>query len=492
MKTQPWGQYQTDYLHMSEGKRNFALFAVMGTGKTWMTLADAERLFIGNKIDALLIFAPKGPHSNWVLREIPKHLDVPTVCHIWDGQITTKRQKASLDKLYTPNNRFDEPTLRVLSVNYDMMLSEKGRAVVDEFIRCFRVLAVADESKKIGNPKSKRTIYTVEAAHKATARRILSGKPLTKAPMDLFSQFDYLKPGLLGTTSYRAFVSEFAVLLSPTDPRMQGLIKKMGPKTAFAQIIETDDQGNKKYRNLDKLYRLIQPHMFRVGKDVLNLPPKRYEEKTFELEPKQREIYDELKKEYAYESSRAGPVSFAAIAARQKMKQVTSGFININGEPELLPIDKNPRMEAFLDVVDDVEGQFIVWAIYREEIKQIVAALNEQGISTVEYHGGVGDADREKAIDDFQAGKVTAFVCNKAAYAGITLTAAETAIYYSCDFDNDIRSQSEDRNHRIGTTETVLYVDIVACDSIDEDVTRSIHVKNMIADQVIDGIPMPV
>jgi len=147
-------------------------------------------------------------------------------------------------------------------------------------------------------------------------------------------------------------------------------------------------------------------------------------------------------------------------------------------------------MEAFLDVVDDLEGQFIVWAIYRKEIEQIVKALNEQGISTVEYHGGVSEPDREKAIDDFQAGKITAFVCNKAAYAGITLTAAQTSIYFSTDYDNDIRSQSEDRNHRIGTTETVLYVDIVAEGTLDEDIIKAIAHKNKIADQVIDGIPM--
>jgi SNF2 family DNA or RNA helicase len=108
----------------------------------------------------------------------------------------------------------------------------------------------------------------------------------------------------------------------------------------------------------------------------------------------------------------------------------------------------------------------------------------------VEYHGGVSAEDREKAIDDFQAGKITAFVCNKAAYAGITLTAATTSIYFSMDYDNDIRSQSEDRNHRIGTTQTVLYIDLVAEDTIDEEILKSLHMKNLVADHVIDGIPM--
>lgn len=487
--------HQLDYLAASERKRNFALFAEMGTGKTWMTMADCERLFNEGLIDALLVFAPKGPHSNWVLREIPTHMEVPHVCYVWDGQITTKKRKAGVEKLYMPDSYFGERTLRVLSVNYDMLLSEKGREFVDRFVSTFKVMAVADESKKIGNPGTKRSIYTIKAARAATARRILSGKPLTKAPMDLFSQFDFLKAGLLGTTSYRAFVAEFSVLLDPRSPKMQGLIRKMGPKAAFAQIIDTDENGNKKYRNLDKLANLIQPHMFRVRKkDVLkNLPPKVYEPRVFQLTDEQRKIYDDLAEEYAYNSRTAGPQSFEAIAARNKMKQVTSGFIYVNGQLELLDIEKNPRMEAFWDVMDDIEGQVIVWAIFREEIAQIVAKCAEYGISCVEYHGGVSDSDRERAIDDFQAGKYTVFVCNKAAYAGITLTAAETAIYYSCDFDNDIRSQSEDRNNRIGSTgESTLYIDLIAEDTIDEDAVQSRFVKNALADHLIDGIPLTI
>jgi SNF2 family DNA or RNA helicase len=484
--------HQLTYLEVSARKRNFALFAEMGTGKTWMTMADAERLFLEGLIEAMVVFAPKGPHSNWVLREIPTHMSVPTICHSWDGPIKTKRQKASMERLYAKQYEGEERKLRVLSVNFEMMLTESGREVVDKFVTTYKTLAVCDESKKIGNPKAKRTIYCIEAARKATARRILSGKPLAKAPMDLYSQFDFLKEGLLGTKSYRAFVAEFAVLLDPRSPKMMGLIKKMGPKAAWAQVVDTDEAGNKMYRNLDKLYNLTQPHTFRVRKsDVLNLPPKVYEVRPFELSEKQRKVYDELQADYSYVSKSAGPQSFEAIAARQKMKQVTSGFIYVQGQLELIAADENPRMEAFLDVVDDLEGQFIVWAIYKEEIRQIIEKLNEQGITTVEYHGDISDDDREKAIDDFQAGKYTAFVCNKAAYAGITLTAAQTSIYYSCDFDNDIRSQSEDRNHRIGTKgDSVLYIDLIAENTIDEDAAQSRQSKNAIADHVIDGIPL--
>ncbi len=483
MKTPAMTQ-QTAALDALARKRNFALFMEQGTGKTWTILADAERLYREGLIDAVLVFAPNGVHANWLLREVPTHLEVAHIGYIWRGKPTTKKDQTAARELMDS----DRKALRILTINVEAMVSKSAQEFVDDFIEKFNVLAVMDESKKIGNPKAKRTMAIIKAARNATARRILSGKPLTKAPMDLFSQFDFLKEGLLGTKSYRAFVAEYAVLLPPTSPQIQAMVRKIGPQAAYAQVVATDENGKKKYKNLEKLANMIAPHMFRVRKaDCLDLPPKVYEPVYFELTPTQRSIYTKLEKDYAYKSKEDGVMSFAAIAARTKMKQVTSGFINIDGDIELLRGEENPRMEAFKDYVDNLEEPFIVWAIYREEIKQIVEALEELGISSVQYHGGISQADRDIAIDAFQKGNAQAFVCNKAAYAGLTLTAATTALYYSCDFDNDIRSQSEDRCHRIGTKTPVVYVDFIAEGTIDEDIALNLAMKNEISDQVIDN-----
>jgi hypothetical protein len=491
IKTKGMG-HQLTYLEVSLGKRNFAIFAEQGTGKSWMTLADAVRAWLAGKIDALFIWAPKGVHTNWVLRELPKHLDVPYVAYAWSGPVKTKKQKDGMARLLAPESRTGR-VLRVFTMNFEAMLQPNAREAVDEFIAAYRTLAAVDESKKIGNPDSKRTKYVIKSGRAAEARRILSGKPLTKSPMDLFSQFDFLKEGLLGTKSYRAFVAEYAVLLDPRSPKMQGLIRKMGPKAAFAQIIDTDDNGNKMYKNLERLSAMLQPHMYRVRKkDCLDLPDKIYVQRRFDLTDEARAIYDKLESEHEYESQQHGPQSLQAIAARAKQKQVTSGFVNVYGQPEMIHQDKNPRMEVFLDIVDDIEGPFIVWAIYREEIRQIVEELQKLGIKTVQYHGGVKDKDREAAVDDFQNGLAGAFVCNKAAYAGLTLTRALHSIYYSCDYDNDVRAQSEDRNHRIGTTDKVTYWDVIANDTVDEDMVNNRAMKDALSDHVIDGKPMPV
>jgi SNF2 family DNA or RNA helicase len=204
------------------------------------------------------------------------------------------------------------------------------------------------------------------------------------------------------------------------------------------------------------------------------------------MAPKQREAYDLLKEDHHYVND-LEDMSFQAIAARTKMKQVTSGFINIRGEPVLLEAGENPRMDAFKEIIEDLEGSFIVWAIYEEELKQILSTLEAAGISAVSYYGATSKEDRETAIDDFQAGKVRAFVAHAAAAGiGITLTQAETTIYYSCSYDNELRLQSEDRNHRIGTVKSPVYIDLIAEDSIDEEVIESLRIKSILAGHIID------
>jgi SNF2 family DNA or RNA helicase len=489
MKTSPM-EHQKIALARMEGKRNFALLMEQGTGKTWTALADAERCYIGNKIDAVCVIAPNGVHTNWIRREIPTHLGVPSLCYAWPGKPTTVREKAGWNSLF---KRFDgNAPLRVFTINIEAVNAEAGFEAVAEFIRCFRVMLIVDESTRIKNPAAKRTDKVIKLGRPATARRILTGTPITKAPTDVFSQFDFLKSGLLGTTSYRAFVAEYAVLLDAGSPALQAIMRRLGGRVkGVPQVVAEDVTGRKLWKNLDKLADMIAPHSYRVKKeDCLDLPPKVYQTITFELDTKQRAVYDRLKEDYHYVHT--GPevvedLSFQAIAARTKLKQVTSGFINVYGVPQLIDPKTNPRMRAFKEIVEDIDGQFIVWAMFEEEINQVLAALEDAGISACSYYGATSSEDRDKAIDDFQAGTKQAFVGHAAAAGiGITLTAGRTAIYYSCSFDNELRLQSEDRNHRIGTVSSVLYIDLVAEDSIDEDVIRSLAAKNTVAYKVID------
>jgi SNF2 family DNA or RNA helicase len=488
-------KHQIEALRQSYGKRNFAYFMEQGCGKTWTDLADVERAFLENKIDALIVIAPKGVHTNWVRREIPTHLSVDCLSFAWRGRPTTKAKKAEIEKLFERLPEGEPPVLRVLAINIDAIIRAEGYELIEDFANTFRCMMVVDESQRIKNPKAERTKKCIALGRMATARRILSGTPLTKNPADLYSQFDFLHQGLLGTTSYRAFFAEFAVLLDRDDPKMVAIMRKNGGK--FTQVVATDDEGNKMWRNLDKLRRLIAPHSFRVTKaECLDLPPKIYKQLTFELSAKQRAVYERLEEEYSYITDDMEDKNFVSIAARMKMKQVTSGFIFIDGKPQFIEKDQadSERMQLFKEVLEDVEGQLIVWAMFEEEINQVLVALRDAGMPCAHYYGKTSDEDRERAIDDFQAGRIQAIVAHgRAAGVGLTLIGDQkiagdiTTVYYSCDCDNEVRLQTEDRTHRIGQAKNCVYIDLVAEDTLDEDFLKNRAHKTATAAIVLDG-----
>lgn len=497
MKTEAYG-HQLRALDALDGKRNFALLMEQGTGKTWTTIADVERCYELDKIDGLLVVAPNGVHTNWTRREFPTHASLPIVAYTWKGRPTTKKAIERAEKfLNYASNDDSRPKLTVMSINVESLNTEAGAEMVTRYLQSRRVMFVLDESTRIKNHKAKRSIKACELGKFAIARRILSGTPLTRSPADLYMQFHFLKPGLLGTKSFAAFNAQYSVLLEADDPGMIAIMKKMAGKIrGIPQIVKKDENGNPMFRNLERLANLIAPHSFRVRKeDCLDLPPKVYKVIPFDLTPAQRKIYDTVREEYAYVIDRAGfeeDVSFEAIAARTKLKQVTSGFINIYGDIDLLAPGNNPRMSAFKDLMDtlreeDEYRQIIVWATFKEEMKQLKDACDAMGLISAEYHGGTPKGEREQIIDDFQAGKIQVFIGHpQAAGIGLTLTAADVSIYYSCNEDNELRMQSEDRNHRIGTTKSVTYFDLVGVDTIDEAIQQNLAMKTSMAQIVID------
>lgn len=497
MKTKPM-QHQTTGLERSDGKRNFAFLMEQGTGKTWLCLADAERCYLAGKINALLVIAPNGVHTNWTKREIPTHLSVDSLCYAWRGTPSSKKAKDDIERMYRTHYAPGESPFRVFSINIEALNSPNGFEAVKRFLLAYNVMAVVDESTRIKNPDAKRSKKVCELGALATARRILTGTPITKAPTDVFMQFNFLRPGLLGTKSFRAFNAQFSVLLEAGSPQMIAIMRKLGGKVrGIPQVVAKDANGIPMFKNLDKLTELIAPHSYRVTKaECLDLPPKVYKTAYFELTPNQRKIYDQVKTEYNFvmeHDDYLEDVSFEAIAARTKLKQITSGFINIYGEPVLLPPEDNPRMVLFKQTVEDIlerdeKAQVIVWAMYEQELMQIKAYLDSIGARSALYYGATKKEERERIIDEFQAGNIDWFIGNASAGGiGITLTAAETAIYYSCGNDNEQRLQSEDRNHRIGTKNTVVYYDLLAEDTLDEDIHRSNMMKSEVAAIVLDG-----
>lgn len=475
MKTKAMQHQVEGCRRLAAAPQYFALGAEQGTGKTWMLLADAERQYESNSINALFIIAPNGVHINWIVREIPTHLSVPHRAEFWLSG-ANKAKTAALRSLLVPSEE-----LTICAMNVDAVNAKSGMSYAKEFLSTYRTMLIVDESQRIKNPSALRTKRIIELGGAAVSRRIASGTLVSNSPLDLFSQYEFLAPGLLGTRSFRAFTAEYAELLPPGHP----LLAHIGGR-GHPQIVKRDKDGRPIFRNTDKLARLMSPHTFRVTKDqCLDLPAKIYQTHYFDLPPKHQRAYNELKRELRFEREDGQIDVFTALTIINKLRTVTSGFILVDGEPQQL--DATQRMNALTDLIEDAAGQIIVWASFREELRQLAIELKEHGVVT--YHGGTSQKDREHAVDDFQSGKARIFIGNPAAAGvGLTLTAAQTVIYYSCSYSLEERLQSEDRCHRIGTRHSVLYIDMVARGTIDEKIAQSLQAKQSIAAQIVDSL----
>jgi len=142
-----------------------------------------------------------------------------------------------------------------------------------------------------------------------------------------------------------------------------------------------------------------------------------------------------------------------------------------------------------LSVLEETEGKAIIWAHYQHDVQKIVAAIEKihgPG-SVVHYYGLTPKDQRQENIKKFQGENGTRFLVGTPATGGygITLTQANTVIYYSNGYDLEKRLQSEDRAHRIGQHKPVTYVDILAEETVDAKIVKSLRKKVNIASKVM-------
>ena len=441
----------------------------MGTGKSKVLVDNMAMLYDKGAIRGALIVAPKGVYKNWNDIEFPVHLPdhVEHTKVLWDPNITKKKQM-ELDTLFD-----DKGDLKILIMNVEAFSTSKGLDFAHSFLNIFlgRALIGIDESTTIKSPTAKRTKNILTIGELAKYRRILTGSPVTKSPLDLYSQCEFLDPWLLGHNSYYSFRARYANMVK----------RNFGGRSV--QLVTS-------YRRLDELGDKLDNFSYRVLKeDCLDLPDKVFTKRIVELSKEQKEIYAQLK-ETALAFTEDGKVMSTVNVMTQLMRlhQVTCGtFKADDGTVKHLP---NNRIQALMDCLEETDGKVIIWATYREDIKKIVESLKKAygEASTVEYHGGVDATLRQSNIAQFQEknGPTRYFVGNaQTGGYGITLTAANTVIYFSNSYDLEKRLQSEDRAHRIGQTGSVLYIDLIAEKTIDERIVKALRTKVNIANEIM-------
>jgi SNF2 family DNA or RNA helicase len=448
----------------------YGLFLEQGLGKTKVVLDTAGHLFLEGKIDGLLVIAPPAVAPNWVRDEIPTHLPdaMRARCHLWESKrAKTKKHTKSAEETLSHDG------LAVLVMSYEGFMTDRGTAFAKQFLTNRTCLYVLDESARIKTPGAKRTKRILASAKYAPYRRVLTGTPVANSPFDVFTQLKFLDSEIwapFGCSNFYAFKTRFG----------EWVQQKLGSGRSFPKLV--------KYKNLDVLHKVVDSMGSRMLKeDVLDLPPKLYQKRYFEATPEQTKAIKTLKEQLYLETEDGKEVTaLLAITQLLRAQQILSGFMGVDGEDgEIVELEKNPRLDTLMEIVEDCPHKMIVWARFRHDIDNICKALKAAEISHVRYDGSVGSDEREVARDSFQKVDAKVFVANPAcAGEGLTLHAARTVIYFTNNFKLTDRLQSEDRAHRIGQEFPVNYIDIICSGTIDEKIVAALRDKLDIASVV--------
>jgi SNF2 family DNA or RNA helicase len=461
-------EHQSTALRLGWDKSEFGMFMEMGTGKSKVLIDNMGMLYQAGQINFALVIAPKGVYRNWVTKEIPEHMsdDVPHRVIRWVAS-PNKTQQAEMRSV---KDQFDGLTIFVMNV--ESFSSLKGKQAGEWMARALgaKGLIAIDESTTIKNHKAKRTKALMKIAAAFKYRRLLTGSPVTKSPMDIYSQCEFLRPGLLGYDSYYAFQGRYAIVQRKT----------MG-QHAFQQIVG--------FRNLDELTKRIDTFSYRVlKKDCLDLPDKIYTVRYVGMTSEQVNMYNQIR-QYAMVLLENGEMSTAPAVITQmlRLQQILSGHLKTDeGDTVYFP---SKRMDALKEILEEHDGKAIIWSRFRYDIQQITKMLNEtfgEGCAAA-YYGDTSDDERNQIVQDFQqSSRLKFFVGNPStAGYGLTLTEANLVVYYANDFNLETRAQSEDRAHRIGQKNNVTYVDLITEGTIDEKIVKSLQAKIDIGAKVL-------
>ena len=463
-KTKPYA-HQLTALEKSWNRDTFAYFMEMGTGKTKVLIDNVSMLYDKGRIDGALIIAPKGVVGTWYNQELPTHLPdhIENVTVLWQSNIN-KKQEEKLKTLFEI-----ETALHILIMNVEAFSTDKGRLFASKFLRSHKSIVAIDESTTIKNPKAKRTKNILSLSPLAKYRRVMTGSPVTKNPLDLYTQCQFLDINHLGHESYYSFRNRYALMKSANiSGRSINLV--VG------------------YQNLGELSDKLKPFSYRVLKeDCLDLPDKIYMKREIQLTDEQKKLYKQMRQQALATLNGKTVTTMTALTQLMRLHQITCG--HFSADDGTIQEVKNNRLSELIDVLEEVEGKAIIWAHYQHDVMNIFKLLEEKygPGSAVHYYGKTLPEQRDYAIKNFKNNdKVRFFIGTpQTGGYGITLVQANTVIYYSNGYDLEKRMQSEDRAHRIGQKKTVTYVDIIAEDTVDTKIVKSLRKKINIASKVM-------
>ena len=458
-KTKPY-QHQRDALNKGALSKNYAYFMEMGTGKTKVIIDNVAYLYQHKEIKEVIVIAPNSVYRNWV-QEISDHS--PITPYIWCWKVNKEKELIRA-------GRSNE--LIYILMNVEALSHKSGQLWLHQRLNLTGNVSmmVIDESTTIKSPTALRTKAICKLSTAVKYRRILTGSPVTKSPLDLYTQCAFLSKELLGFESYYTFRARYAVMQQIELGGRQILMPKY-------------------YTNLDELEMKLKTFSFRVTKDqCLDLPPKVYMQRDVHLTPEQKNIYETLKIK-ARATIADDTVSFAnKLVEILRLHQICNGFLKTD-KGEIHTFKNNPKLKELLRILEEADGKSIIWATYVHNIESIKQTLEDLygKDSVVSIYGKDSVDNRKLAVENFQHNDRCRFLVGNPSTGGygLTLTAARNVIYFSNSYNLEVRKQSEDRAHRIGQKNKVNYIDLIVPNSIEMMIISALKRKVKLSAQTL-------
>lgn len=449
--------HQLEALRRMRTQRSFGLFMEQGTGKTRVTIDRIGELFCAGEITGVLIITKKGVHRQWIEEELVLWLKgVP-----WIGQ-------------FWPLNELDRALpghLQFIAINIDAVRTPRGMEMAQKFCKLHapKMMIVVDESQDIKDYRTSRHKACQHLKQFARYRTICTGTPIAKDLTDEWAQLKWLDEGIIGVKYITTFRREYCI---------------MGGFEGRVVVA---------HKNIEKFKAQAAPYIYRVTRQEIGMLPPQYARWHYTLTKDQLALMRSLRKELEGQLADGTVVSAAnAVSALVKFQQVSSGFlINEGIVHRIMPIERNPKIQGALEYLDCSDNSAIVWFRFREEAAMLAEAFNKSGVSFVEYHGGINDDDRVKAVKVFKTEDgPKVFLANpQSGGTGLNLQGrCRRALYFSNSFKAIDRWQSQDRIDRIGATGPITFTDMVAHGSLDNYILKNIQKKKNLSDMALSEV----
>jgi hypothetical protein len=508
-KTEPRGK-QREVIEGTWRERTWALLCRPGTGKSKLNLDTAGFNYWDDRIDCFVVIAPEGVDRQWIEEAVPTHLsdDVPRVT----GNYRSRMGKMAFDKLWRDLTTVPKPRkLVVVSFSFDGIQTPRGKKLVNELLKKYRCMVTVDESHRASNSKSSVFRALKPVVRAARVKRIATGTLVRQNPFSAYGQFELMGEALLGFASLASFKSMYAEMLPADDRLVRRVQMGMARRDASGRVVELrrdrqgnpivpaiiakDDDGRPRYRNLSDLrQRLARTSSFLTLADVNGAEPVVNEVPRYvTLTDAQRAVYSDLVRWGVAQAPGGQLTAEGALALSIRLAQVVGGFVPSDDDPMAQAVgDTNPKLQELLELADELCGEkLVVWCKFSAEIDAVSRALEERygEDSVVQYHGRMNAAAKDCSKKSFITHPKVRFFVGQQKAGGTGLDGLQAVAWYMVFYSNDYpyleRLQAISRLARTGGSGTVQVWDIVAEQTIDEDIVQTLRTAQDVSESVL-------